>query len=446
MPRRDAIALLALFALSFAAAALIGTHGLAYWDAGDYARLAVEGRMSGLLLGRPLFLLASRAILAAGFDVADAEPVLRWSWTFFSALAAPLLAVLAGQLGLTRAAAFAAGAALALSPSFAHTAHQVLTDGPALVLTIGALALAARPTTGRALLAGLLLGAAIATRETAALFGLSLMMLAARAGRRAAVLAVVSCVLGTTLIVLLAHRGLPPSLSGWGKAMEKSSTLRPLDVLLACGWVLSVGPVAVLVGARALAAPKSRALAWVVWPAAAATALLLFYPFAAWTPRFMLATAPLAFLLPAGPALAKRPRLAAAALLLPLLLAYFATARPRALAERGRDAAARFAGASAPALLVPGHFCPQVELALAIEARKSGPRDVTLLCPGWRWPDDPLRALDEARCQGRTVVVDLRADAWVGAWEIAPAAAVSAYAAREHLVGPIAIAAPRVCR
>ncbi len=435
-----------LWCLSFAAAALVGTHGIAYWDAGDYARLAVEGRMSGLLLGRPVFLVLSRAILAVGVDVAFAEPVLRWTWTAFSACAAPLFMILALELGLPRAAAGAAGAALACSPAFAHTAHQVLTDAPALSLTIGALALAARPTLPRAWLAGAVLALAIATRETSAWFLISLALLAARAGRRTAIVAVASCLLGTALVVLACHRGVPPSLAGWGKAMHRSSSLRARDVLVALGWAFSAGPAVALAGAAGLRDRElSRALRPVVGPAAVGTALLCFYPFAAWTPRFMLATAPLALLLPAGVWMSRRPRLAAALLLFPLVGTYGATARPRELARRGDDAAARFLATPAPALWVPGHFCPQAELALAIAARKGSPRDVMMLCPGWRWPDAAGRALDRARCEGRTLVLDLRDDAWIGEWEVAPAAAIRAYAAREGLEGPLAIVPPRAC-
>ena len=458
--RRD---LFGLFLLSFVASALVGTHGLAYWDAGDYTRLAIEGAPSGLLLGRPLFLAASRLILATGFDVAHAEPVLRWTWTFASATAPPLLALLAARLGFSRAEALATGAALALSPAFAHTAHQVLTDGPALALTIGALVIAAgQPTIdsegesagvpsarrpiARAATSGLVLAAAIATRETAVLFGLSLVLLALPAGRLAALAAATTTVVGTAAIVLIAHHGPPPSLVGWTAAMGKSSTLHLRDVLVSLGWVLAIGPLPVVLGIAALRSPRKE-LRWIAWPATLATLLLVFYPFGAYSPRYVLATAPLAFLLPAGPLLAKRPRLAIVLLLLPLGAVFFATRPTRALAERGADAATRFSTLPDRALLVPGHFCPQVRLAIAIDAKKTGlHRDVTLLCPGWEWPDDPADALDRARCEGRTLVLDLRDDAWFGDGERAPRAALQAWAARQSLTGPIAVVPPRECR
>lgn len=49
-------------------------------------------------------------------------------------------------------------------------------------------------------------------------------------------------------------------------------------------------------------------LAWVVVPAAVATALLLFYPDGSFSPRYVLSTAPLALLLPAGAWLAEHRR------------------------------------------------------------------------------------------------------------------------------------------
>ncbi|MBI2395335.1 MAG: hypothetical protein HYV09_37545 [Deltaproteobacteria bacterium] len=453
LDRRD---LLALFAIAFAAAALVGTHGLVYWDAGDYVRLALEGGPSGLLLGRPLFLLVSRAILRVAFgvgvDPAHAEPILRWSWTLASSAAPPLLSLLGARLGLERRAAACAGLALALSPAFAHTAHQALTDGPALALSIGALAVVARPgarpgSTGRAIAGGAILAAAIATRETAAVHLVALVLLAMRNGRRAAWAAAATTVGCAAAIVVLAHRGLPPSLTGWTSAMGRSSRLGPIDVAISLGWVLAIGPLPVVLGARALRTVRGDT-AIVAWPAAAATALLLLYPFGAYSPRYVLSTAPIALLLPAAAALARNPRLTLTALLVPLAIAWFATERTRAVAARGVDASARFAARSLPdrALIVPGHYCPHVRLSHAIEARKTGaPRDVALLCPGWDWPDDPATTLDRARCDGRTLLLDLRDDAWVGAGEVAPREQIQGWARQHALYGPIATSAPQRC-
>jgi len=424
MTRRD---LVALFVVAFAASALIGTHGIAYWDAGDYVRLALDGQPSGLLLGRPFFLLVSRPI--AALAPAHAEPLLRWFWTLFSATGAPLLAILATRLGLARNAALAAGLALSCSPSFAHTAHQVLTDAPALVLALGALTLAAN---GRALAAGALLGLAIATRETAALHVVALVLLL----RRRAILALFAMTIVTAAIVLLAHHGLPPSLRGWGSAMNKSSAAHPLtirDVLLSIGWVLAAGPVPVLLGLSRR--PRDR-IALIAWPSAIATALLLFYPDGSFSPRYVLATAPLAFFLVAGPLLAAHPRRAALALLIPLVAMPFLTTKTRAIAARGEDAAARFSDPPRNAVLVPGHYCPHVRLALRARA------DVSLICPGWDWPSDVARTLDEARCAQHSVVIDRRDDAWVGAREESARVAIQRYAPDG---APIVVLPPLTC-
>lgn len=434
-PERDSVA---LFVVAFVASATVGTHGLVYWDAGDYTRLALEGGHSGLLLGRPLFLAVSRALLRL-VDPERAEPALRWAWTAFSACAAPLLTSLAREVGLGRREAFFSGLALALSPAFAHTAHQVLTDDPAVVLTLLALLLSTRQ---RGIVAGLVLGAAIATRETAVLLAPSLLLLLRE--RRERVLASISIVLGTAGIVLGAHQGLPPSLVGWTRAMHRSSTLHLSDVLVSLGWLVSIGPFVLFVGARAVR-EASRELRLVALPAALGTALLILYPFGAYSPRYVLATAPLAFLLPAGILLARRPRLALAALLLPLPFVVVATSKTRAVTERG-ELAARELSAATPmrALIVPGHYCPQLRLHFAIEAKKTGrARDVTYLCPGWEWPADAAKALETARCEGRTLVVDLRDDAWLGKGELEPAAAIKAWA--RVLAGPIAVVPPRTC-
>jgi hypothetical protein len=235
-----------LWLLAIAAAAAVGTHGIVYWDAGDYVRLALDGGTSGLALGRPLFLFVSRLVLATGVDPLNAEFVLRWFWTAVGATAAPALAVLASRLDLNRSAAIAAGLALALSPSFAHTNHQVLTDTPALALSIAALIAA---TYSQAIAAGLLLAAAIATRETVR-----------RAHRRhrdpsrpegGLAMLVVAVALAAILLVFP-----PPGLASWWQLMSQSTVARaatPSGVFKSVLWVLAAGPVPVVVGIFVLA-------------------------------------------------------------------------------------------------------------------------------------------------------------------------------------------------
>jgi hypothetical protein len=380
----------ALYLVAFATAALVGTHGLAYWDAADYTRLALEGGTSGLLLGRPLFLWISRVVVR--IDPNHAEPLLRWFWTAVSATAAPLLCELALALNLGRRAAFVAGMCLALSPSFAHTSHQVLTDGPALAASIAAVMFAAN---GRALPAGILLAIAVATRESSIVSAVAIVLLL---GRRS-ILALSVAALLTVAVVLVAH---PPSLAHWGEAMGKSSQQHPLsarDVGISLGWVLAAGPVPVLVALRFMR-PK------IIWPYALATLLLVFYPDGSFSPRYVLATVPFLFL-GAAQYLADRPRLCAIALTLPIALTKLATRRTDAIAERGAQAMKTFSSLAPNAIVVPGHYCAHVRL------QHWQRKDIKFICPGWDWPDD----LNHALAGERHVYIDLRNDAWVGARE-----------------------------
>lgn len=392
----------ALWLAAFVASAAVGTHGVAYWDAGDYVRHALEGSPSGLLLGRPLFLAVSRGILALGVDPHWAEPVLRWFWSAVSALGAPAMAALALALGLSRASALAAGAMLAFSPSFAHTSHHVLTDGPAVVLSIAALIAAAR---GKAIAAGLTIAAAIATRETAAVHLIAIALLLP------AGLALATAALAIIAIVWF----FPPiGLDFWFGAMSRSAQDHAFDFLnvaIALGWVVAAGPVPVAIGlgkTREMIARTDR-VRLVAVPSLVATVLLLFYPDGSFSPRYVLATVPFAFFFSAAPWLASYPRLTAALLILPLSFTPRIGEASREVAARGRVVMARTAALPAGAVVVPGHYCPHVQLAATIEPR----RDITLMCPGWGWPSDPAAALDAALASGRDVAIDLAEEAWL---------------------------------
>ena len=405
----------ALWLLALAAASAIGTHGIAYWDAGDYTLLAINGGKSGLLLGRPLFLWVSRLVLLTGVEPASAEPVLRWFWTGVSALAAPLLAVLAARLGLERRPALFAGIALALSPSFAHTSHQVLTDAPALALSIAALASAA---SNRAWLAGLLLAAAIATRETAAVHLVSMALLLGP--RRALIAIAVSA--ATVIAIVITHQ--PPSVLEWLTAMSRSVGSHHwsiADLLTSIAWVIVAGPGPVVVGAfmlmRRSVSPRVMAVAV---PSAIFSVLLLFYPDGSFSPRYVLATVPLAFFIAAAPWLAARRMLAVVLLVVPLAIAAFAATSANSVATYGALVGRRIPELPQHATVVPGHFCPQSRLAAAIAGRS----DLRFICPGWDWPSDVAAQLDAALNSGRTVAVDLADAAWVGPREVEPRDAV----------------------
>ena len=388
---------------AFAAAALVGTHGIAYWDAGDYVRLAISGGESGLLLGRPLFLLISRLILKTGVEPAHAEMVLRWFWTVAGTAAAPLLAILAARLGADRAASLVAGLLLALSPSFAHTAHQVLTDAPALALSIAALCFAAR---GQAVASGVVLAAAIATRETAVIH---LIAVAWLCGRRWW-LAVIVCTASVAAVIAIWR---PPSLGSWAGAMSSSAAANPLsmlDVAIAFVWVLAAGPVPVVTGGIALAGRVPRQVAVIAWPAAIATVALMFYPDGSFSPRYMLATVPIACFIPAAFYLSAHRRLLAVSLAVPLIAAVIATQPANRVAAYGATLGTRVSALPGNALVVPGHFCPQARLAATVHGRA----DLMFVCPGWEWPVDLVSLLENAIANGSIVAIDASADAWIG--------------------------------
>lgn len=403
--------LAALWVLAFSASAFIGSHGILYWDAGDYVTQALTGQLSGLLLGRPLFLWISRAVLAMGVDPVDAEPALRWFWCGVGALAAPALTTLGTRLGLSRAAALMAGAALAVSPSFAHTTHQVLTDSPALALSIAALAVAAGPGTWlRACTAGALIAAAVAMRETAALQLVAVVLLIGRRGW-VSVLAF-AVVLGGILAAAP-----PPALIAWFGDMSRSAETHPWrwrDLAISLGWLMTAGPAPVLIGGglliRRLTIPRVQLVAI---PSVIATLLLLFYQDGSFSPRYMLATAPIAFFLAAAPWLVARPRVAAAALAIPFIVAAVFVRPVNAVAARGATLTERLPHLPQAALVVPGHFCPQARLAATIHQRD----DIEFVCPGWGWPEDVGAALDAAVKAGRPVAIDPRPNVWMGGRE-----------------------------
>lgn len=397
---RDAIG---LWLMATLASAAVGTHGIVYWDAGDYVTQALTGAPSGLFLGRPLFLLVSRAI-AHAVDPAWAEPVLRWFWCAVGGLAAPAMAVLAARFGLDRRAAWMAGALVAVSPSFAHTAHQVLTDAPALALAIAALAAAAR---GQAIATGVLLGAAILTRETAAIHVVGAMLLL---GVRRSWVALLSI----TAIVAATLWAFPPSgVERWFTALSNNAAANPITakgIGVSLLWVLAAGPVPVFVGIFVLArAQASRRVLLIAIPAAIASCALLLYPEGSFSPRYVLASVPVAFLLPAATRLSTRRWPTILALAIPLAIVPIATRPSRAAAARGAVIQQQVRLLPARSLVVPGHYCPQARLGAAIGKRD----DLATLCPGWDWPAEPGAALDAALISGRPIAIDMdRGDWW----------------------------------
>lgn len=482
---------LALYAAAVVAALVIGPRGPVYWDSFGYVRQALTGQVGGLALGRPLFVLTSHvltiAFQAAGGSVWALEPFLRTAWLALAALAAPLTHALARRCGLGSPGALVAGLAVALSPAMAHTSSAVLTDAPSVAMALLAFVLGAqaveageaRVKDGReqgeqaasleggarrgqrvtlAAAAGAALGAAFGLREQAVAQGavLALMVPVAPRGVRAHV--AVAMALGFALVaagpvvfVAATQRGYGHLVAGWVRAMERERAAHPYrvqDLLAYAGWLVALGPAALVAGAvawvrhgREIARRWTVSLAVAV-PSLVQLALLGGYQDISFSPRYLLPALPGALAIPAGMVLERwmaggrgRSTAVLAALLAPLVLAapvVRAKERPLRVALEALPAA--LANVPSRSVVVTGQLCPGVELIEWL-ARSDpgwrGPRPSwERVCPGWGWPADFAARLDRARAEGRTVVLDLREVSWLGPRQRAALAQVRAYGAQ----------------
>lgn len=433
---------LALWSAAVAASLAIGPRAPLYWDSLGYVDQALTGRVGGLLLGRPLFVLAShlatRAALALGASPWSLESVLRHGWLALAAIAAPLAAVVADRLGLGRRAAWIAGLLVALSPAGAHTRDAVLTDGPATAAVL--LALVVRvggvpSPAANALLSGGLVGLAFGLREQAAIHLLTLLLApvreAPRRWLRDALLLGVGFAITAGALLLLAwttNPDYPASVVRWmqGMAAERHEVRAPGEALTRYAlWLVALSPVALTATLAWWSRPRDR---WwpMVLPASLGLLALSRYQDIAFSPRYLLTEFVVATTLPAAAWLDRTlaTRNAHIAWILPSLVLL-------PLAGRGLDARQRPLRALVAALpddlrrvppdalIVTGQPCAAVRLTARI-ARAwpslwgAPPPRWTTLCPGWSWPTHASDRLHDARQHGTPVVLDLRDAAWLG--------------------------------
>ncbi len=443
-PSRASLAL--LYACATLSAWWVGPDGPVYWDSFGYVIQAITGRVGGLMLGRPTFVLSSHFMVvvwrALGGDLIAVEPLLRGAWMLVSGLGAPALACVALRAGLSVRAAVVAGALLALSPAVAHSSRAVLTDAPSMAVTLVAFALAL-PATRRGswpamLGAGAVLGIAAGLREQAVFHLVTLTALALVApGRRVrlALAGIVGCVLalGVPVAWLVAHQpSYVGTLGDWLRSMAEERAHHPRgwrDLAMYLAWAVASGPVA-LVAAMAAVTPRGRALVGrdarvlaLVVPSAVQFAALAGYQDIAFSPRYLLAALPCAVMLPAGilidawsPRARVRHALVASTVGLVLVAGVAMRRVERPLRGALRELPARLSTIPADAAVVTGQLCPAVvyhrELGRLAGAGVA-PRWVQV-CPGWRWPTNLEARLDSLRAGGHAVVIDLRDDAWVG--------------------------------
>ncbi len=478
-----------LYAAALCTALVVGPRGPVYWDSFGYVRDALTGRLSGLGAGRPWFSIAGRMILrvatSLGFSPWSAEPVLRNAWMLVAALAAPAAHALARACGLTPRAAVLAGIAVACSPAMAHTSRAVLSDGPAVAIALLALGAAVRATAANAsrltaareaTLAGVLLALAIGLREQSVFVLASFAWLVVVAPPRTRLAAGGAMVLALGLALALtasAALRVEPHWFGhfaaWREAMRheratQSYGLRDVGRYLA--WLVALGPLALAAGLLAWWRARDELLALrgplaaVCVPALAQLALLGGYQDIAYSPRYLLLAMPGALALPAAIALDRwldsldRDAVTrSTALVLAGLVAPAALAAP-VLRQRERPLRAildalptQLVNLPDDAVIVTGQPCPAIHLQRTLHnLTESRRRHWQVVCPGWSWPADLEAALSRARTEGRTegvrtLVLDLRTDAWLGAGQQRARAQVAAYerrhgddVARGHMV------------
>jgi hypothetical protein len=214
----------------------------------------------------------------------------------------------------------------------------------------------------------------------------------------------------------------------WFTAMSRSVSSHHwsiVDLLTSIAWVIVAGPGPVMVGLIVLARQNVSARVMAVsLPSAIFSVFLLFYPDGSFSPRYVLATVPLAFFIAAAPWLAARRMLTAALLVVPIAIAAVAATSANAVAAYGASVGRRIAALPPNTTVVPGHFCPQSRLAAAIAGRS----DLRFVCPGWDWPQDVAAKLDAALNSGWPVAMDLADAAWVGRREVEPRDALRSWA------------------
>lgn len=452
----------ALYALALVSSWWIGPDGPIYWDSFGYVIQSITGRVGGLMLGRPTFVLASHATTLAwralGGSVTSVEPLLRAQWMLVSALGAPALAWVATAAGLSLRASLTAGFFLALSPTVAHSSRAVLTDAPSMAVTLVASGLAWRAmrdaSRARMFAAGLTLGIAAGMREQAITHVAAFVALALFAERRRLSLALVACVGSVGALALpvawiaLHQRSYLASLGDWSRSMageRAQHTYGARDLAMFVVWIVASGlaPLAASLGAFAKGwrpGTPARPLLAFVSLSTLQLAALAFYQDIAFSPRYLLGALPVGLILPCAIALDGawemrrfRTGVLASAVLIALGAGPLVRRLERPLREGLASLPSRLASIPSNAAVVTGQLCPAVVYyrELARLAPTPTPPTWMQVCPGWRWPARLSDRLDALRSEGRPVVIDLRANSWVGERQARSRAQAEVYA-RTH--------------
>jgi hypothetical protein len=455
-------------------AVLVGSSGPVYWDSFDYVTQALTGHVGGLGVGRPVFALTTQAIASTwqwvGGSVWDLEWVLRSLVILVTASAAPLTRRLALEAGGTARAANLSAVFVAMSPALAHTSAAVLTDGPAVPLVlltwITTMQACRSGRNAQAALAGVWFGLAIGMREASVFAGLTCAVCLWQASHTARLrlatifLATASVVVAAPMVwVALTQPGYVETIYTWLDGMAHDRALKSWsfqEAVVILGWILALGPLAVPVlltsGLRNPGTPGLRDLglsAWLQW------AVMATYMGVSYSPRYLLSAFPAALALPAAWSLDRRlPQVLSIRTWVLLTIVFVAPLIAARMIVRSGEAPTIAVRDALPALLetlprdaviVTGHACPAVRLIqtqATLEPRGGlNAPSWTAVCPGWSWPQNLPGTLNGHRAAGRTVVVDLRDDAWRGGEQRRSLEALRRYWADEggrpadHLIG-----------
>ncbi len=418
-----------------------------YWDGYDYLACMVEGRPSGLLLGRPCFVflgwLVAKAWAACGGSLETVHVPVK---LLVFACAAPFVVVahrLFLVLGVGPVVARRAALLLAASPVLASMTSQVLTEPPMLLVGYVGLLWWARGyaanSLSRVALGGALVGVAFGFREQAVLLLPLALALALLAPSRRVLLTVV----GGAACALTA--GAPPAwlaisdpayvanARDWLDVMSRERGLHPLGADQAAiwfTWLVASQPIAVWFGpagmVRLVRFARRTAVArpGAVFAGVSLVLLALFGTFQdlVHSPRYLLFGAP--GLAVAG-AIGLEPwarRLGAVrfdrgfslALCATLVVGYAVQHDERRLHHKaGGYAMATLDRMPRGAVLIVGQLAPLVHY---LEAARGDPGRWELIEPGWAWPRGRLGAVIDAHLAlDRAVYIDLDPLTWLGA-------------------------------
>jgi hypothetical protein len=224
---------------------------------------------------------------------------------------------------------------------------------------------------------------------------------------------------------------------------------------------VALGPTTLFAALAAWVRERDRLLAFrrphaaVCVPAVAQLVLLAGYQDIAYSPRYLLPALAGALALPSALSferwLASHESSRRTAGVLTLLIAPVAVAAPmlrareRPLRAIVESLPARLANVPDDAIVVTGQPCPAIVLHRRIVLAAAGRRTSWQpVCPGWSWPRDLEAFLEETRWNSdawhadhgretpRTVVLDVRSDAWLGAGQQQSLADVRRYAERHR--------------